>query len=677
MCYHRKFGNFWPCLIACAGSLLLGPLAVRGQESPVAKITALERELSRQSTFNWRLHNELRHWYGAVDLRKSFYHSNVIFKHSLMDSYLLNIMAGWAIERDRDLAIINLYESAGKYPEFSFVAAACWIKAGDLEMASSPRAPDRAATAYRKVLGLKGTDLAAYRQLAERRLRGLDVAVASATPDAKNAVQKVAPKDVKARSEEKGKAVLGLLPRDKSAGNVVTAVPGQTDRVWDGNTLGGFKDLLAGKKILDDAVVDRMGAFVREQYPEKNEALKETAKSLRAKLLDLGEDPLTVEPKVVDAVRAKIKDYFEQASPAEKQQLVDRYVEQGAPITQVFTPAEIDQIQWYQVPTGGDVKQIVRNYAPPAPVAPPTGSGAPPATGSAPSPTGRDTDLATKIMSPQLTLTMTEAVYDHRPGQDGKVAEIKRIVTGDSAKGTSSGTTTSTNPKTSAPSGGPSSSPTATPKTGQSPITANALGSTLQKQATATTQPSTKPAPVQVPSSPTPAPKLVGNQPPPLTGKMPSPAPTTKLPPSPAPTTKLPPSSAPTTKLPPTSSPGPKTSPAPSTLAPLPKPKPYQPISAKPSIPAPRPVVLAGSSYTGSETLGGYGRLTFAFGGGGTATMYDTDGATNGSWSQSGNSVTLRFYNGTVVYQGRLNGRSLSGTASNGRANWSWSLTRQ
>jgi len=43
--------------------------------------------------FNWKVHNELRHLYGATNLRKSMEHSNIILEHSLMDDYILNIEA--------------------------------------------------------------------------------------------------------------------------------------------------------------------------------------------------------------------------------------------------------------------------------------------------------------------------------------------------------------------------------------------------------------------------------------------------------------------------------------------------------------------------------------------------------------------------------------------------------
>jgi hypothetical protein len=100
-------------------------------------------------------------------------------------------------------------------------------------------------------------------------------------------------------------------------------------------------------------------------------------------------------------------------------------------------------------------------------------------------------------------------------------------------------------------------------------------------------------------------------------------------------------------------------------------------VSAPPPAPVPTntQVALSGSSFAGHEDLAGYSRLRFVLHKGGSATMFDTDGSTSGSWSQSGDQVTLRFYNDTVVYRGTLRGKTLGGSASNPQRTWSWSLT--
>jgi hypothetical protein len=69
---------------------------------------------------------------------------------------------------------------------------------------------------------------------------------------------------------------------------------------------------------------------------------------------------------------------------------------------------------------------------------------------------------------------------------------------------------------------------------------------------------------------------------------------------------------------------------------------------------------ITGSTWTGTENLPGYGKLTFEFGANGAATMIDTKGETPGTWTQSGSEVTIRFDG--CVYQGRNNGQTLSGS---------------
>jgi hypothetical protein len=113
------------------------------------------------------------------------------------------------------------------------------------------------------------------------------------------------------------------------------------------------------------------------------------------------------------------------------------------------------------------------------------------------------------------------------------------------------------------------------------------------------------------------------------------------------------------------------------------------------------PIRVANTNWTGHETLGGYGSLRFAFSGSGV-TMYDKDGATSGTWEQNGQSITMRFYQGTVVYSGTMGGQvcnyrtsffknsddfyvfsvgvacrgaTMSGTARNSKGRtWNWSM---
>jgi len=97
------------------------------------------------------------------------------------------------------------------------------------------------------------------------------------------------------------------------------------------------------------------------------------------------------------------------------------------------------------------------------------------------------------------------------------------------------------------------------------------------------------------------------------------------------------------------------------TPAPAPQPQP-QPQPQNTAKPTPAPVVksVANSTWSGTEQLAGFGKLTFELKADGKAVMIDATATVNGDWSQKGNEVTVTFSN--CVYVGRINGQTMSGT---------------
>ena len=89
------------------------------------------------------------------------------------------------------------------------------------------------------------------------------------------------------------------------------------------------------------------------------------------------------------------------------------------------------------------------------------------------------------------------------------------------------------------------------------------------------------------------------------------------------------------------------------------------------------PAELAGTTWSGSEELAGYGKLSFRFQKGNRVVMQDAKDSSEGTWQRKGDKLTLKFDGGRVVYQGTVSGTSLSGTASNGRNSWAWSVRFQ
>lgn len=134
------------------------------------QINVLERRLASDSVgFDWGLHNELRHLYSRLDIRKSLLHADAILQHSIMDDYILHILSDWTIDKDPKLAEVRLLTAYRGYEELKFVKAACHIKIGDL-CAARGEVRD-ARWHYERVAGNYDPGLAAYRSLAQTRLR--------------------------------------------------------------------------------------------------------------------------------------------------------------------------------------------------------------------------------------------------------------------------------------------------------------------------------------------------------------------------------------------------------------------------------------------------------------------------------------------------------------------------
>ncbi len=94
-----------------------------------------------------------------------------------------------------------------------------------------------------------------------------------------------------------------------------------------------------------------------------------------------------------------------------------------------------------------------------------------------------------------------------------------------------------------------------------------------------------------------------------------------------------------------------------------------QPVRRQPARPQ-----VAGTTWSGNETLQNFGALTFQFQPNGTAIMIDTSGRSQGTWSVAGNRVTISFNNGQIVYVGTITGNTMTGEASNSNGG-SWRFT--
>ena len=85
---------------------------------------------------------------------------------------------------------------------------------------------------------------------------------------------------------------------------------------------------------------------------------------------------------------------------------------------------------------------------------------------------------------------------------------------------------------------------------------------------------------------------------------------------------------------------------------------------------------VAGTTWNGTETLSGFGKLSFRLEAGGKAVMTDAKSTAKGDWIQTGDHVTITFVN--CVYHGTVQGQTLSGTAeyTTDARTWTFALTR-
>jgi hypothetical protein len=133
------------------------------------KIEKLEEVWARApEAFCWDLHNELRHYYGAKDERLSMEQCDIIFRHSLMDDYILSILGGWKEADDPQVAVVVLRDRAERYANLKYLAAACTLKAGDLQARQGQ--VEAARESYQAVAQTGARMLRAYRDLARARL---------------------------------------------------------------------------------------------------------------------------------------------------------------------------------------------------------------------------------------------------------------------------------------------------------------------------------------------------------------------------------------------------------------------------------------------------------------------------------------------------------------------------
>jgi hypothetical protein len=116
-------------------------------------IRSLETYIEQHpDTFSWVAHNELRHLYSPISERHAMHHVDIILAHSVMDSYILDILSGWELDHNPDMAIANLLDKVERHPGLLHLCAACSIKIGDVRAAQGDQS--EAEQLYQTVIAL-------------------------------------------------------------------------------------------------------------------------------------------------------------------------------------------------------------------------------------------------------------------------------------------------------------------------------------------------------------------------------------------------------------------------------------------------------------------------------------------------------------------------------------------
>jgi hypothetical protein len=185
---------------------------------------------------------------------------------------------------------------------------------------------------------------------------GLAATLAQDSSPVNPPVQLVPMSQISAASSVPGTVVIGSLP-EPGHGHVVAVVPG-TDRVWDGNILGGFVDLVNGRNPALAAFRDIARA------PDTDAASIGGAAGAAARSPDTNLSVIRKMNLVVNGGKSGPLDVTTM-TPDQLRAYAEEYIRNGAQMSISWRRSAIPSVVWYQAPTDQDVTQVVRNYQPP------------------------------------------------------------------------------------------------------------------------------------------------------------------------------------------------------------------------------------------------------------------------------------------------------------------------
>ena len=123
--------------------------------------------------FDWNAHNKLGHEYITSippNLRKAMEQADIMLQHCIMDSYILNTLSDWQIDKNPSTARTTLLKKSQPFPDLRALNAACLLTIGDLFAMEGKR--KEAIASFLKV-DQDSSMPSQYRMKAQERLSGL------------------------------------------------------------------------------------------------------------------------------------------------------------------------------------------------------------------------------------------------------------------------------------------------------------------------------------------------------------------------------------------------------------------------------------------------------------------------------------------------------------------------
>lgn len=128
-----------------------------------AKIESLEKQLEQQTTYEFAIHNELRHLYRHADPRKSLEHCDIIYRNDPKNEYMFLCLT--RAEDPDHLKARALVDVAAENDDLAALATSCLFEAARLSTSS------RTQEGWLRLVGMQHSNLKKYQGRVLQRLK--------------------------------------------------------------------------------------------------------------------------------------------------------------------------------------------------------------------------------------------------------------------------------------------------------------------------------------------------------------------------------------------------------------------------------------------------------------------------------------------------------------------------